>query len=144
MLTFIDEVPYTVSQAFASGMKFSHRAFGDRIGHYRGVIIIKVFKQRFGLKHFKHLLGIIFPVCCAVNIAARLNTLYKFMDEGLRYQSAFMVAGLAPRIREINMNTVKAVGRNHILDDIDRVVAESLARQAEIPPAEESKNQQTE
>ncbi len=31
-----------------------------------------------------------------------------------------------------------------LVDDIDRVVAESLARQAEIPPAEESKNQQTE
>ena len=30
------------------------------------------------------------------------------------------------------------------VDDIDRVVAESLARQAETPPAEESKNQQTE
>ena len=51
---------------------------------------------------------------------------------------AHLIGLVRTRVGDVTLDRCLSV------DDIDRVVAESLARQAEIPPAEESKNQQTE
>ena len=51
---------------------------------------------------------------------------------------AHLIGLVRTRVGDVTLDRCLSV------DDIDRVVAESLARQAEIPPAGESKNQQTE
>ena len=51
---------------------------------------------------------------------------------------AHLIGLVRTRVGDVTLDRCLSV------DDIDRIVAESLARQAETPPAEESKNQQTE
>ena len=75
-------------------------------------------------QHVQHLLGIVLPVCGAVNIAALTDSRAEFPNERLGDEAALMMAGFAPGIREIDMDAVKRFGRDHMLDHIDRVMTD--------------------
>jgi len=83
-----------------------------------------ILEKGFSGEHFHHLLGIIFPVGCAVQVTAGTDLRGQHIDKGLGDEASFMMPCLAPRIRKVNMNSGKRIRADHVPDDFDRVVPE--------------------
>ena len=93
------------------------------MGLPRTETIIEIFQFGFAGEHFHHLLGIVFPVSGAVNVAAETNFVDKHADEGLGDQTPFMMTSFAPWVWEVDVHASQRAVRNHVADDFDRVVA---------------------
>ena len=98
-------------------------ALTERIPLDRAVALsLPVLERRLVGQHVQHLLGIVLPVCGAVNIAALTDSRAEFPNERLGDEAALMMAGFAPGDPGIDMDAVKRFGRDHMLDHIDRVM----------------------
>ena len=75
-------------------------------------------------QHVQHLLSIVLPVSGTVNVAALADSRAELSDERLGDEAALMMAGLAPGIREVDMDAVKRFRRNHVFNHIDRVMTD--------------------
>ena len=101
----VDQVPNAMSEAFAAGLELSTGALAQGVCHDRGkALAVEIFQKRFGLQNFKHLLGIVFPVGCAMQIASWCDARGKHADEVGSDESPFVVASLSPGVGEVDVN----------------------------------------
>ena len=73
-----NQIPYAMPEAQSALLEFGERA----VIRARRVIDHGVFQQRLTGQHLQHLLGVVFPVGCAVNVAARLRRLVSKATSG--------------------------------------------------------------
>ena len=70
----------------------------------RGKVRRRILKQRLSGKHLHHLLRVLFPIRCAVKVAARREPLSQQSHKGRLDQTALVVALFWPGVGEKNMD----------------------------------------
>lgn len=107
-----------MSQPDAAALEFG---FGAVIGG-GDKAIAGVLQTGLAAEHFQHLVGIILPVCCAVDVAAGFKFRAEFTDKVGLNQAALVVALFGPRVREIDVNTVQRTIGQHVVDYINGIM----------------------
>lgn len=113
-----DQVPDAVAQAQAARLELGLRP----VGRARRVVGRGVLQQRLAAQHFQHLLGIVFPVGRAVDIATGRQAAGQQCDERRLDQAALVVALLGPGVGEIDVHAGQAVRGQHVAHHFHRVV----------------------
>ena len=87
-------------------------------------------------QHLQHLLGIVFPVGCQVDIGTRHHAAGQQLDERRLDQPSFVMALFRPGVRKINVHACQGVRRDHVVQHFHRVVLDDAhVRQARLVDA---------
>src|SRR5690606_1965208 len=105
-----DKVPYTMAQTQPSSFKLRLWA---KVRPWCVTLLYGVFQSFFTAKDFQHLLGVVFPVGCQMNVRARFHAAGQQLYQRWLDQTTLVVPLLGPRVRKVNVHARQGIRSNH-------------------------------